>query len=81
MIEIVLPPDAWKDVDAGTEALVDEWLVKPSDAVSAGQVLAKVVLIKTTLEVLAPADGVIEQILVPAEDTFKAGQALALLRT
>lgn len=81
MIEIALSPDLWKDIDPGTEALVDAWLVKPSDTVSAGQVLAKVVLVKTTIDVLAPADGVIEQILVPAEDTFKPGQALALLRT
>ena len=27
MIEIKLPDEAWADVEEGTEALLDEWLV------------------------------------------------------
>lgn len=80
MIEISLTKDAWQDVEPGTEALVDAWLVKAGDTVSAGQPVASVVLVKTTYQVQAPAAGVIDQILVAAEDTFKPGQPLALLR-
>lgn len=80
MSEILLSQDAWQDVEPGTEALVEEWLVQPGERVRAGQALASVVVVKASHEVLAPADGVIEQILVAAEDTFKPGQVLATLK-
>lgn len=80
MKDIVLPQDAWQDVEPGTEALVEEWLVKAGDTVDAGQAVASVVVVKANHDVLAPAAGVIEQILVAAEDTFKPGQTLAVLR-
>jgi pyruvate/2-oxoglutarate dehydrogenase complex dihydrolipoamide acyltransferase (E2) component len=78
--DIVLPDSVWEGVDPGTEALVDQWLVREGDRVAAGQVLAKVVLVKTNLEVTAPADGVVERILVPVEQTFAKGRPLATLR-
>lgn len=80
MTDIVLPDSVWEGVDPGTEALVDQWLVREGDRVAAGQVLAKVVLVKTNLEVTAPADGVVERILVPVEQTFAKGRPLATLR-
>jgi pyruvate/2-oxoglutarate dehydrogenase complex dihydrolipoamide acyltransferase (E2) component len=78
--DVVLADSFWEGVDAGTEALVDQWLVHEGDRVVAGQTLAKVVLVKTNLEVTAPADGVVERILVPAERTFAKGRPLATLR-
>lgn len=80
MIDITLVDEAWKDVAAGTEALLDAWQVRAGDPVKQGQTLAVVVLVKTSFDVLAPADGTIEQILVAKEDTFKRGQALARLK-
>ncbi len=80
MIEVALPVEAWQDVEPDTQALLDEWLVERGDRVTAGQVLAKVVLVKANLELAAPADGIVEQILVPVEETFKRGQPLVLLR-
>jgi pyruvate/2-oxoglutarate dehydrogenase complex dihydrolipoamide acyltransferase (E2) component len=77
---VVLDDAAWKDVEPGTEALVDQWLVKPGDSVAAGQAVVRVVLVKATLEVAAPAAGVVEKILVPAEQTFGRGAVLATLR-
>lgn len=79
MSDIVLSQDAWQDVEPGTEALVEEWLVKEGESVTAGQPVASVVVVKANHEVLAPADGVIGKILVAAEETFKPGQALATL--
>jgi len=78
---IVLPAEAWAGVDAGTEALVDKWHVAAGERVDAGQLLATVVLVKTSYEVLAPAAGVIEQILVEAESTFGPQQALGSIAT
>ncbi len=80
MTEVQLPDALWTGVDAGVEALLDQWLVHEGDRVTAGQPLAKVVLVKTNIEVTAPADGVIERILVPVEQTFPRGRPLATLR-
>jgi pyruvate/2-oxoglutarate dehydrogenase complex dihydrolipoamide acyltransferase (E2) component len=77
MTDVLLPARAWQDVDAGTEALVDEWLVREGDRVKAGQTIAAVVLVKTRFDIEAPADGVLDKILVPKDGTFKPGQPLA----
>ncbi len=79
MTDVVLDPAAWKDVEAGTEALLDQWLVREGDVVRAGQPLARVVLVKATLDVVAPVDGRVAAILVEASQTFPAGQPLARL--
>lgn len=79
MTDVVLAAQTWAGVAPDVEALLDSWHVAEQDAVAQGQTLATVVLIKSTLEVLAPCDGVVQHILVPAEVTFKRGQVLATL--
>ena len=79
MTEVTLNDEAWQGVDASVEALVDKWLVQPGDTVQAGQPLANVVLVKSNLEVAAPASGRIGQILVPAGSTFARGKPIAVL--
>ncbi len=80
MTEIALPAEAWEGVEAGTEALLSNWRVGEGERVAAGQAIADVVLVKASLELTAPAAGVIEKLLVPKEATFARGQALAVLR-
>ena len=79
MIEIKLDPELWKDIDPGTEGLVDAWRVEEGERVQAGQALVTVILVKTTQELAAPKAGTVTRILVPAEANFKQGQTLALL--
>ncbi len=79
MTDITLAAEAWQGVDAAVEALVDKWLVQAGDTVRAGQPLANVVLVKSSLEITAPADGRIAQILVPAGSTFARGKPIATL--
>lgn len=79
MTDITLAAEAWQGVDEAVEALVDKWLVQPGDTVRAGQLLANVVLVKASLEITAPADGRIAQILVPAGGTFARGKPIATL--
>lgn len=81
MIDVLMSDAAWQDVEEGTEALLQDWLVKPGDAVSAGQALAVVELVKTTHEVAAPADGVVAALEVAAQDTFGRGAVLARLES
>jgi pyruvate/2-oxoglutarate dehydrogenase complex dihydrolipoamide acyltransferase (E2) component len=80
MVDVVLPETNWEGVDAGTEALLDRWLVREGERVSAGQAVARVVLVKTSLEVPAPASGVLERIVVAEGATFARGAPLAHLR-
>ena len=57
MIDVTVEPGAWSETEPGTEALLDRWLVEDGAAVEAGQPLAEVVLVKATLEIVAPAAG------------------------
>lgn len=79
MTEVTLKAEAWEGVDAAVEALVDKWLVQEGDTVRMGQPLANVVLVKSNLEISAPAAGRVAQILVPAGSTFARGQPIATL--
>ena len=79
MTEVTLGDEAWQGVDASVQALLDQWLVQAGDTVRAGQPLAQVVLVKSSLEVSAPVAGRVGQLLVPAGSTFARGQAIATL--
>lgn len=79
MIDITLMDSAWADAEEGTEALVDEWLVKEGDRVEAGQTLGVVELVKTSHEITAPSAGIVQAIKVPKQETFKRGQVLISL--
>jgi pyruvate/2-oxoglutarate dehydrogenase complex dihydrolipoamide acyltransferase (E2) component len=80
MTDLTLDAQAWQDIDPATEALVDKWLVAEGDVVRSGQTLAQMVLVKASLELVAPAAGRIEKILVPAGQTFARGKPVAVLR-
>lgn len=80
MTDVTLDAQAWQDIDPATEALVDKWLVAEGDVVRSGQTLAQMVLVKASLELVAPAAGRIEKILVPAGQTFARGKPVAVLR-
>jgi pyruvate/2-oxoglutarate dehydrogenase complex dihydrolipoamide acyltransferase (E2) component len=79
-VEIIFPDEPWADVEEGTEALLDEWLVAVGDRVEQGQIIANVVLVKATHELTAPAAGVIESIDVAATQNFPRGAVLARIK-
>jgi biotin carboxyl carrier protein len=79
MTNVTMADAVWQDVEDGTEALLQEWLVKPGDTVSAGQALGVAELVKTTHEITAPVDGVVTALLVAAQDTFGRDAVLARL--
>ena len=79
MIGLVIPLELWEDASEDTEALLEDWLVAVGDRVVTGQPLATAVIVKTSVELVAPADGVIEAILVSAGETFARGANLAML--
>lgn len=80
MTEIHLQEEAWEDVEEGTEALLDEWLVKAGDSVTAGQIVATVMVAKTKFEVAAPAAGTVGELKVAAQENFARGTPIATLQ-
>ena len=79
MIDLLLSADVWTDIDADVEALLDKWFVAEGDIVQAGQVLLTVVVIKASMDILAPAAGRMDKILIPAGATFARGTVLGRL--
>jgi len=77
MSQIQLPESVWSDVEEGTEALLDEWLVKIGDTVSEGQVLGVAELVKTSHEITAPVAGKVVALNVAAQTTFGRGVVVA----
>ena len=78
-MDITLPEAAWEGTDAEVEALLDRWQVKEGDVVRHGQPLATAVLVKSSQDIEAPADGRVTHLLVGAGDTFRRGQPVATL--
>ena len=75
-VEVRLPELA----EAMTSATLSAWLKKPGDPVTAGEPIAEVETDKTTVELEAPADGVLAEVRVAAgAEAVAVGTVLALL--
>lgn len=75
MIEFTMPA-LGADMDEGT---LNEWLVKPGDTVTRGQVGAVVETTKAAVEVECWHEGVVHELLVPVGDTVAVGTVLATM--
>ncbi len=69
-------PALGSDMDEGT---LDEWLVKPGDKVTRGQIVAVVETTKAAVEVECWQEGTVDELLVPVGETVQVGAALATL--
>jgi len=77
MIEFKMPA-LGSDMDEGT---LNEWLVKPGDPVTRGQVVAVVETTKAAVEVECWQEGTVQELLVPIGETVQVGTPLATLLT
>jgi pyruvate/2-oxoglutarate dehydrogenase complex dihydrolipoamide acyltransferase (E2) component len=75
MIPVVIPPDLW---EGEAEGAVTAWLFADGDAVREGDLIAEVMVEKTSYDVNAPASGTL-QIRIPAEKPFKRGAIVAAI--
>jgi len=73
---VTLDDTIWEDVEAGMEAMLDEWHVSQGDAVTEGQCLATVMLVKSSHELIAPSSGVVSKLYLAEEAYFTQGQPL-----
>ena len=65
--------------DATDEGMLVAWFVEPGQRVSAGDTVAEVQMEKTSYDVVAPAAGRIQSLLVAPGDIVTAGTAIATL--
>ncbi len=76
-LEIRFPADQ----SEGTEAVMQRWLKAPGDAVAAHEPVAEIETDKVVVEIAAPADGTMGEILVKAGDPANPGDVLCTLIT
>lgn len=69
-------PALGSDMDEGT---LDQWLIKPGDTVTRGQVVAVVETTKAAVEVECWQEGTVDALLVPEGQTVRVGTPLATL--
>lgn len=75
-IEITVP--AWEDTSV-EEAVLANWFVSAGGRVHQGQVLGEIMVEKATEEIVAPSDGVIQEVRLERGDIVKPGMVVATL--
>ncbi|GAB7011410.1 lipoyl domain-containing protein [Halorubrum trueperi] len=68
-----------RDVDE-TEGVVVNWFAKEGRRVEAGDPLVEVQIEKVSIDIHAPVDGTLDQILLGEDDEFSIGDKLAWIR-
>ncbi len=63
------------------EAQIDSWAKAPGDTVTKGEMLLTITTPKLTMEIEAPASGVLKEILVPADELASVGTTLAIIES
>lgn len=79
MSDIILDPLLSEAIEAGDQALLQDWRVSEGDHVKAGQPLAQVRVLGESIDIRAPHAGMVEEILVAAGERFAPGRTLARL--
>jgi len=77
MGNVVLDPELWESVEAGDTAQLEQWLAAEGDRVTAGDAIAIATVVHARIDICAPHDGVLEQIIVAAGERFAPGHVLA----
>lgn len=74
----ILMPQLGNEID---EAQIDEWLKAVGDKVETGEQVVVVTTPKVTLEIEAPATGVLKAISMPPDEIAKVGDTLGMIET
>jgi 2-oxoglutarate dehydrogenase E2 component (dihydrolipoamide succinyltransferase) len=77
LIDILLPAE----VQQGSESIIERWLRPPGSRVRVNEPLLEVNTDKAVVEIPAPADGVLQDILKQANDSVQPGDVLGRIAT
>ena len=77
LTDILLPPDQTE----GTTNTVGKWFKSVGDEVSANDPLLEITTDKVTVEIAAPHDGILAEILKPEGEAVEPGEPIGRLRT
>jgi pyruvate dehydrogenase E2 component (dihydrolipoamide acetyltransferase) len=72
----IVMPQLGVDIE---EAQIDEWLKAEGDTVEKGEQIVVVTTPKVTLELEAPAGGVLKSIVMPADEIAAVGATLGII--
>ena len=72
MTDILIPVGLWSE---GENAVIGSWLYADGDMVHRGNIIAEVMVEKTSHELVAPATGTL-RIAVPEEEELTPGQSV-----
>lgn len=72
----VIMPQLGNEIE---EAQIDSWAKAPGDAVTKGEMLLTITTPKLTMELEAPASGILKEILIPADELASVGATLAII--
>ena len=73
-MDVVMP-----DLGGTPEAIVSRWLRRPGDAVHAGEILLEVETDKSSIEVPAPASGILNRVVVEEGVAVPGGATLGVI--
>ncbi|SNR56776.1 Biotin-requiring enzyme [Halorubrum vacuolatum] len=68
------------DIDE-TEGIVVDWFVRAGRSVEAGETLCEIQVEKVGIDIEAPVDGTLDEILVAEDDVFEIGATLGWITT
>ena len=72
----IVMPQLGNEID---EAQIDAWLKKIGEPVTAGEQILTITTPKLTMEIEAPASGVLKRILVEADELASVGATLGII--
>ncbi len=72
----IVMPQLGNEID---EAQIDAWLKAVGDTVTEGEQILVITTPKLTMEIEAPASGVLKEILVPADELASVGATLGVI--
>ena len=74
----ILMPNLGNEID---EAQIDEWFKTEGDMVTEGEQIVLITTPKVTMEIEAPATGILKKILIPADELAAVGSTLGIIET
>ncbi|MBY5806518.1 biotin-binding protein (plasmid) [Rhizobium leguminosarum] len=74
----IIMPNLGNEID---EAQIDEWFKTEGEMVTEGEQLVLITTPKVTMEIEAPATGILKKILIPADELAAVGSTLGIIET